>query len=102
MSKYEYTTDAKLVEDMAKAIIQTHIHWSNSDEGRPSEYTHGCEGRYQDAYIEANMGECDEEDFQERYEDIYKTSFFPLLEEAKKLADEKWGAAMLLLGIEAK
>lgn len=101
MTKLNYTNDQQLINDAAQMLLEEHLRWSGSNEGMPSRDSSLVSARVLDAYLEGNftIEEWEKMSMEER--ECVGDKVALLEEKAKQLADKKWEAAMVLLGIEA-
>ena len=98
MTKLAYINDQQIITDAAQMLIEKHLNWSGSKEGKPSKDLDHVLGDMLIAHREARftVEEWREMDELERSE--ARLEVFPLYEQALELADRKWEAAMTLLG----
>lgn len=100
MTKLTYINDEQLINDAAQMLIADHLSWSGSDDGMPSRDLGNVGSKVGHAYLEAKYTVEEWQNESKEEQDFVEAEANALYKRAKKLADKKWEAAMLLLGME--
>lgn len=99
--KLVYINDQQLLEDAVRALIESHLSWTGSNESFPSRDLGNVGPAMARAWVKAHYAAEEWRDLSEdRQRWVEETEILPLYKQAAKLADRKWEAAMTLLGIE--
>ena len=104
MKNIKFTNEEQFVNEWVVEIIKVHMNNSNSLKCLPSE----CLDVYQyticETYLEAHKEKFanieDPEKKEEKIAMVKEFDIIPLCKKIKRLADAKWQAMMLLLGVE--
>ena len=101
MEKLTYTTEEQIINDAAQMLIEKHLQWSNSLDSMPHD---DPDRRVYDMMVEAILdSEYTKGEWQAltKSEKAYQENEIrEMFDKAAQLADRKWEAAMVLLGIE--
>lgn len=100
MKKLTYTNDEQIINDAAQMLIERHLNWSNSLDSKPSANTVDVYGMMTGAILDAKYTYdewCALAKSEQAHQECEIRAMF---EKAAKLADRKWEAAMVLLGLE--
>lgn len=103
MTKLTYINDQQIINDAAQMLIESHLRWSGSTEGKPSKDLDSVYGSVYSALMESEayaMWDEFSEDEKETTRCSNRIRAKVLFAEAAQIADSKWQAAMMLLGIE--
>lgn len=101
MTKLTYTNDQQIINDAAQMLIESHLRWSGSTEGKPSRDCDSVYGMIYSALMDStDSWESLSEDEKETTRCSNRIRAKVLFAEAAQIADSKWQAAMTLLGIE--
>ena len=100
MTELTYTNDEQIINDAAALMIKNHLSWSGSDKGIPSTDLGHVANMITDAYLAANYTIHEWMNASEEEQYIAEDNASVLYRKAMQLADKKWEAAMLLLGME--
>lgn len=100
MKNLTYVNDQQLIEDAAHLLIETHLSWTGSGEGLPSDDRARIDCEMIKAFRKARFTSEEWKNMDEVERGEFRLGILPLYEQAAALADRKWLAAMTLLGIE--
>ena len=101
MTNLTYTSEQQLINDAAQMLLINHLHWSNSNEGMPSDDRDGVMCEVKEAYLSYTFPNIEEwEALSSLEQRIEIDEAVCIFRQAAILADRKWEAAMLLIGIE--
>lgn len=100
MKKLTYINEDQIINDAAQTLIERHLNWSNSLDSKPSSDSGHVYGMMMDAILDAKYT-YDEWCALTKSEQVHQEcEVRTMFEKAAKIADRKWEAAMVLLGIE--
>lgn len=100
MEKLTYTTEEQIINDAAQMLIKSHLKWSNSLNFLPSFRLSNVYSMMMDAILESKYTPEEWRALTESEQAQQEREVREIAEKAAKLADSKWEAAMVLLGIE--
>ena len=95
----KYINDEQIINDAAQMLIQKHLAWSGSDTECPSRDLDNVRGLVFQAYLKANFTPEEWNEKSEESKNLANAKVSVIYREARQLADRKWQAAMLLLGM---
>lgn len=100
MEKLTYTTEEQIINDAAQMLIKSHLKWSNSLAFMPSFRLSNVYSMMMDAILESKYTQEEWLALTESEQAQQEHEVREMAEKAAKIADRKWEAAMVLLGIE--
>lgn len=100
MEKLTYTTEEQIINDAAQMLIKSQLRWSNSLDSMPSSDSSHVYGMMMDAILESKYTPEEWHALTKSEQVHQECEVRDMFEKAAKLADRKWEAAMVLLGLE--
>lgn len=92
-----YYNEDQFIEHAVKIFLESHLDWSDSSLSNPSRDKDGVWNSFESAYL-SHAAEGHDGDVT-AFIDDWKAEAEILFREAAKRADDKWAAAMVLLGL---
>ncbi len=94
----KYINDQQIINDAAQMLLEKHMDWSGSHESMPSRDLGNVRGFMVEAYLDANFTPESWNNASSEMKASVDEHLHGLCNAAKWKADEKWQAAMALLG----